>query len=95
VFVGCVGENSKPVETEEIPDLPRHTLVFANHSDVARQDYDIWRICADGTQMASLVVLPGQQAQLAISPDGNELVYTSKVNGVNDIWRRSFMVGKR
>lgn len=42
-------------------DLPRHAIVFAHHSDAARKDYDLWQIAADGTQMASVVVLPDRQ----------------------------------
>ncbi len=71
-------------------DLPRHSLVFVGHSDVARQDYDIWRICPDGTQLASVVVLPGHQYGLSVSPDGDELVYTS----AHDIWRQSLIGGE-
>ncbi|MDX1502591.1 MAG: hypothetical protein R3325_09515 [Thermoanaerobaculia bacterium] len=69
-------------------DLPRHTLIFARHSDPARTDYDIWRICADGTQLASVVVEPGHQFQVSVSPDGEEIVYTSKADGPGEIWRR-------
>ncbi len=71
-------------------NLPRHAIVFAHHSDAARKDYDIWQIAADGTQMASVVVLPGHQAQFTISPDGDELIYVDRVDGNNDLWRRGF-----
>lgn len=69
-------------------DLPRHELIFAHHSDAARTDYDIWRMCGDGTQMASLVTEPGQQLQIAVSPDGDEFIYSSVADGQRDLWRR-------
>ncbi len=71
-------------------DLPRHALVFAHHTDPARKNYDIWQIAPDGTQMASVVVLPNHQTQFTISPDGNELIYVDAVDGRNDLWRRGF-----
>ena len=71
-------------------DLPRHAIVFAHHSDAARQDYDIWQIAADGTQMAAVVALPGRQTQFTISPDGKELIYVDPVNDKGDLWRRGF-----
>lgn len=75
-------------------DLPRHELLFAHHADAARRDYDIWRMCGDGTQMASLVTAPDQQLQIAISPDGEEFLYTSRADGQTDIWRQSFDGGE-
>ncbi len=74
----------------ELVDLPRHELVFARHSDASRRDYDIWRMCGDGTQMASLVVEPGNQVSVTVSPDGNAFAYSSGPRGERDIWRRSF-----
>ena len=71
-------------------DLPRHALVFAHHTDAARKNYDIWQIASDGTQMASVVVLPNHQTQFTISPDGKELIYVDSVGGQNDLWRRGF-----
>jgi TolB protein len=71
-------------------DVPRHELIFAHHTDAARTDYDIWRMCGDGTQMASLVREPGQQLQIAVSPDGDELIYSSVTDGQRDLWRRRF-----
>lgn len=71
-------------------ELPRHELVFAHHSDATRKDYDLWRMCGDGTQMASLVTEPGQQLAVTISPTGDELAYTSGPRGHRDVWTRSF-----
>jgi len=93
--IGCEFESIRSnSETSEVLELPRHWLVFAHHADDARKDYDIWRVSADGTQMASLVTLPGHQTQIAISPDGSELIYTSPVEGKYDLWRRKFEGGK-
>jgi TolB protein len=47
-------------------------------------------MCGDGTQMASLVSQPGQQLQIAVSPDGDEFVYSSLTDGKRDLWRRRF-----
>ena len=77
-------------DREASPSLPRHAIVFVHHSDAARKDYDIWQIAADGTQMASVVVLPDHQTQLTISPNGDELIYVDSVNGRGDLWRRKF-----
>ncbi len=85
---------SPAVPGEDAPDLPRHQLIFARHADDARTDYDIWRMCGDGTQLASLVVEPGHQLQISVSPDGSEFLYTSKVNGARDVFRRSFGRGE-
>lgn len=76
------------------PELPRHQLVFVRHADAARSDYDIWRICADGTQLASLVTAPGNQIQVAVSPDGEALAWASYDGGQRDIWRRPFTGGE-
>ncbi len=75
---------------ERTVSLPRHAIVFAHHSDASRKNYDIWQIAADGTQMASVVVLPNHQDQFTISPDGDELIYVDLVNGKRDLWRRNF-----
>lgn len=85
--VGVAAFDSFGGESEQV-DLPRHPIVFVHHSDAARTDYDIWQIAADGTQMASVVVLPEHQTQFAISPDGNELIYVARENGKGDLWRR-------
>ncbi len=74
-------------------DFPRHELVFAHHADAGRRDYDIWRICPDGTQPASLVVAPGHQAVFTVSPDGREIVYASRDAGEVDLWLRPFLRG--
>lgn len=74
------------------PPLPRHWIVFAHHRDDERKDYDIWRVAADGTLLASLVVLP--QDQFAISPDGNELVYATNSDGHRSLWRRKLAGGE-
>jgi TolB protein len=68
--------------------------VRAHHSDAARRDYDIWRMCGDGTQLAALVVAPGQQLQISIAPDGNHLVYVSELDGQREIFRRPFGRGE-
>ncbi len=65
-------------------------MVCSRHSDAARTDYDIWRMCADGTQLASLVTEPGHQLQLSVAPDGSEFAYTSYQDGGRDIWRKPF-----
>lgn len=89
--IGACGPTPGAGETEtDFVDFPRHELVFARHSDAARTDYDIWRMCGDGTQVASLVVEPGQQVTLSIAPDGSELAYASGPRGQREIWRRSF-----
>ena len=75
--------------TDEV-DLPRHELIFAHHADAARADYDVWRMCGDGTQMASLVSEPGRQLQIAVSPDGDEFIYSSVTDGQSDLWLRRF-----
>ena len=87
---GCVVAIAQESESAGAPDLPRHQILFARHSDEARRDYDIWRICADGTQMASLVVEPGDQFSVTVSPDGGEFVYASREEGRQDLWRRGF-----
>ena len=69
-------------------DLPRHEIVFSRHADDARTDYDIWRMCSDGTQMASLVVAPGHQFQASVSPDGTRLAYAADSEGQRDVWIR-------
>ena len=91
--VAC-GGGPAAVTDGALPDLPRHELIFAHQGDPARDDYDIWRMCGDGTQMASLVVQPGDQLQLSVSPDGSAFVYTSESDGRKDIWRRSFAGGE-
>lgn len=78
---------------QDVP-LPRHALVFAAHSDAARKDYDIWRMSADGSQLASVVVESGQQSQFAVSPDGNEIVYSTRDSNGTSLWRRKFTRGK-
>ncbi len=78
----------------EASELPRHELIFSRHSDAARTDYDIWRMCADGTQLASLVTEPGIQFQVSIAPDGSEFVYASRVDGKFDVWQKSFGRGE-
>lgn len=70
--------------------LPRHAIVFAQHSDAARKDYDLWQVAADGTQLASVVVGPGHQTQFTISPDGNELIYVDGESGRRDLFQRRF-----
>lgn len=80
--------------TELPTDLPRHALVFASHSDAARKDYDVWRVCPDGTQLASLVTLPGAQTTPAVSPDGTEIVWVGREGSNTDIWRRDFNRGE-
>ncbi|MDX1429872.1 MAG: hypothetical protein R3282_06275 [Rhodothermales bacterium] len=92
--LGCGPADTATTSSREALDLPRHSLVFAHHGDDARSDYDIWRVCADGSQLASLVVLPEHQAQLAVSPDGNQLVYASPVDGKYDLWLRRFIGGE-
>jgi TolB protein len=86
----CTSVPERPGDETEVVDLPRQELVFARHSDPGRRDYDIWRMCGDGTQMASLVTEPGNQVTLTVSPDGDELVYTSVTEGQRDLWRRRF-----
>lgn len=71
-------------------DLPRHELIFARHGDKSRQDYDIWRMCGDGSQLASLVTEPGTQIQVAVSPDGKEFIYASRINGQWELLREKF-----
>jgi TolB protein len=72
-------------------DLPRHELIFAHHANERRDDYDIWRMAGDGTQLASLVVEPGHQATLTVSPEGDRFAYASRRAGAaEDIWVRSF-----
>lgn len=89
-----------PVHTSEAaaagpPDLPRHELILARHSDAARTDYDVWRMCGDGSQLAALVVEEGHQFQLSVAPDGSEFLYTSRPpGGKGDIWRRGFGRGE-
>ncbi len=90
--LGATGGWTAPAEPP--PDLPRHQLVFVRHADAARSDYDIWRICADGTQLSSLVVAPGRQLQVAVSPDGSELAWASHDGEERDIWRRPFTGGE-
>jgi TolB protein len=83
-----------PEATGRDADLPRHELILSRHSDAERKDYDVWRMCGDGTQLASLVVLPGHQIQLAVSPDGEELLYTDRASGKGEVWRRPFGRGE-
>lgn len=75
---------------DEQPPLPQHPLVYVHHSDAERKNYDIWWMCSDGTQQASLVAEPGHQAQFAISPDGNTIAWVSREEGVPSIWKRAF-----
>lgn len=82
-----------PTVAPEPPALPRHEIIFSRHSDPARRDYDIWRMCGDGSQLASLVVEPDQQIQLSVAPDGSTFLYASRQEGQRDIWRRAFEGG--
>lgn len=75
-------------------DLPRHRLVFSHHSDPARTDYDVWTVCPDGTQFASVVVEPGHQIQAAVSPDGATIAYVSRPDSTRDIFTRGFWRGE-
>lgn len=84
VFDGPVHAESRPV------DLPRHAIVFAGHSDVARTDYDLWSIAPDGSQLASLVTLPGHQVGFDLSPDGERIVYADTVDGDQDLYVRDY-----
>lgn len=73
------------------PDFPRNPLVFVHHADHARSDYDIWQICPDGTQLASLVVAPGDQSGFDLSPGGESIVYLSRnADRSSDLWLRPF-----
>jgi hypothetical protein len=89
-LVACSPPPASRQEVSRAVDLPRHELIFARHSDAARQDYDLWRMCGDGTQLASLVVEPGNQVTLTVSPDGDAFAYSSGPRGERDIWPRSF-----
>ena len=88
------GGETTPSRTGTEDDLPRHEMIFARHSDPGREDYDVWRMCGDGTQLASLVVEPDDQIQLSVSPDGEEFLYTGKVEGKRDVWKRPFGRGE-
>lgn len=90
----CVLPDSARDEASVELELPRHELVFAHHSDPSREDYDIWRMCGDGTQMAALVLEPGQQVSLSVAPDGEAFVYSSGPRGEREIWQRSFGGGE-
>ncbi|MDX1418326.1 MAG: hypothetical protein R3181_00045 [Rubricoccaceae bacterium] len=63
-----------PVSGQE---LPRYGVVFSGHSTAERTDYDLYRVCADGSQLAALVVAPEHQFQASVSPDGTWMVYTT------------------
>lgn len=82
----ALGQESKKTSA----DLPKNAIVFAQHSDAARKDYDIWQVAADGTQMASVIVRENQQSVFTISPDGQELIYPDLVNGKRDLFRCKF-----
>ncbi len=74
--------------------LPRRELVFSRHSDSARKDFDIWRMCGDGTQLASLLVLPGNQIHLSVAPDGDSLLFASKEGDQWEVWSKGFDSGE-
>ncbi|GAB5441946.1 MAG: hypothetical protein Fues2KO_22950 [Fuerstiella sp.] len=81
-------------------ELPRQAIVFVHHSDAGRRDYDLWQIAADGTQLASVLTLPGRQTQFTISPDGNHIVYVDSVEDEDgdrrrSLFRRAFQGGER
>jgi len=92
--VGCTTNDSHARWDDGAMELPREFLVYASHSDAARTDYDIWRVCADGSQEASLVVLPGNQWFVSVAPDGNALIYTDNVDGKPDLWQKPFAGGE-
>ncbi len=81
----------QPVSAQ--PDLPKQALLFVGHSDVARKDYDIWRVCADGSQYASVVVQPENQSQFSLSHDGKWVLYSEKDQQHSQIVMRS-LTGK-
>ena len=84
---GCV---QPPAVSGLQPELPRHEMLLAHHADGERTNYDIWRMCGDGTQLASLLSAPGTQFQIAISPDGEEFVYSSKADEQWELYRKRF-----
>lgn len=90
----CAAPPSVGGEASVEVELPRHELVFARHSDPSRGDYDLWRMCGDGTQMAALVIEPGQQVTVSVAPDGEAFVYSSGPRGEREIWQRSFVGGE-
>ena len=75
-------------------ELPVHELIFSRQAAADRTNYDIWRMCGDGSQLASLLVQPGDQYQLAVAPDGRSFLYVQTVDGQQDIFRRPFGRGE-
>lgn len=83
-----------PLHAQGAVELPRHELIFARQSAADRTDYDLWRVCADGSQLASLLVQPGDQYGIAVAPDGRSYVYGTTVDGQREIFRKSFGRGE-
>lgn len=75
------------------PDLPRYELLFARHADPGRSNYDLWRMCGDGTQLASLVTGADNQFQPGVSPDGDHFAYAAQHDGQWDIHLQGFRNG--
>lgn len=86
--------SSTSAPAQEPVGLPRHAIVFAHHADPGRKDYDIWRVAADGTLLASVVTLPGNQSQFGLSPDGESIVYVSSIEGRRQLFLRGFLGGE-
>ncbi|MBL8998504.1 MAG: PD40 domain-containing protein [Gemmatimonadales bacterium] len=86
--------SAAPLGAQGAVELPAHELIFSRQASPDRTNYDVWRICGDGSQLASLLVMPGDQYQLAVAPDGRSFVYASAVDGQMDIFRKSFGRGE-
>ncbi len=83
------------VDAQPLPDdFPRNRLVFSHHADGTRADYDLWTVCPDGTQFASLLVEPGYQIQAAVSPDGSTIAYAAPADSSRDVFTRPFWRGE-
>ena len=69
-------------------------LVFDEDESSSHNNYNIWRMRADGTEKQQLTFGTGDNSDPAVSPDGNYIVFVSNRSGKSELWRMDIDGGK-
>lgn len=69
-------------------------VVFDEDESSSHNNYNIWRMRADGTEKQQLTFGLGNNTAPAISPDGNYIVFVSNRTGKSELWRMDTNGGK-